>query len=241
VVVLPAALSSSGDLSDLQELAEQIRPVVLARQAVLAVCEPLEQLIPDGGLVRGSTIAVGGVGATSLALQLIEAASKNGSWVAVVGLSDLAPVAALEAGLDAERVAFIDPGGSGRQVDVVAALIGAIDIVVLDSRLPLRDSDARRLGSRLRERGSILVVVSPGNEPTSQWPSDLVFTVRDSRWEGLGCGHGHLRSRRVRVGVGGRGRASRNRQHELLLPAADGHVAAGECEDGGGTVVAFSR
>ncbi|MBJ7308105.1 MAG: hypothetical protein JHC63_09630 [Acidimicrobiia bacterium] len=240
-MVLPVALSSSRDLSDLHELAEQIRPVVLARQAVLPVCGPLEQLIPDGGLMRGSTIAVGGVGATSLALQLITAASKNGSWVAVVGLSDLAPVAVLEAGLDAERVAFIDPGGSGRGVDVVAALVGAIDIVVLDSRLSLRDSDTRRLGSRLRERGSILVVVSPGDEPTSQWSSDLVFTVRDSRWEGLGCGHGHLRSRRVRVGVGGRGRASRNMQHELLLPAADGHGATGECEDGGGTVVAFSR
>ena len=84
-------------------------------------------------------------------------------------------------------------------------------------------------------------MVSPGNEPTSQWPSDLVFTVRDSQWEGLGCGHGHLRSRRVRVGVGGRGRASRNMQHELLLPAADGQVAVAECEDGGGTVVAFGR
>ena len=240
-MVLPAALSSSRDLSDLQELAEQIRPVVLARQAVLPVCEPLEQIIPDGGLVRGSTIAVGGVGATSLALQLVAAASKNGSWVAVVGLSDLAPVAVLEAGLDAERVAFIDPGGSGRQVAVVAALIGAIDIVALDSRLSFRDSDIRRLGSRLRERGSVLVVVSPENEPTSQWSSDLVFTVRDSRWEGLGCGHGHLRSRRVRVGVGGRGRASRNMEHELLLPAVDGQVAAAECEDGGGTVVAFGR
>jgi hypothetical protein len=30
-------------------------------------------------------------------------------------------------------------------------------------------------------------------------------------------------------------------QHELLLPAADGQVAVAECEDGGGTVVAFGR
>ena len=240
-MVVPAAFSSSRDLSDLQELAEQIRPVVLARQAVLPVCGPLEQVIPDRGLVRGSTIALGGVGATSLALQLIAAASKNGSWIVVVGLSDLAPVAVLEAGLDAGHVAFIDPGGSGRQVDVLAALIGSVDIVVLDSRLSFRDSDIRRLGSRLRERGSILVVVSPGNEPTSQWSSDLVFTVHDQQWEGLGCGHGHLRSRRVHVGVGGRGRASRKMQHELSLLATDGQVAVAECEDGGGTVVAFGR
>ena len=69
-MVLPAALPSSVAPPSLQELAERIRPVVLARQAVVPVLEPLERLVPDGGLIRGSTITIGGVGATSLALQL---------------------------------------------------------------------------------------------------------------------------------------------------------------------------
>jgi hypothetical protein len=240
-VVLPAALPSSVAPPSLQELAERIRPVVLARQAVVPVLESLERLVPDGGLIRGSTITIGGVGATSLALQLSTAASQSGSWVVVVGLNDLAPAAVLEANLDAERVAFIDPGKSGRHVDVLAALIGAVDVIVLDARLSLRPSDSRRLASRLRERGSILIVVSPGGAVNSSLSADLSLTVSDAQWEGLGCGHGHLRSRRVRVGVDGRGRASRTARCELLLPSVDAQVATAESECEDGTVVAFSR
>lgn len=240
-MVLPAALPSSVAPPSLQELAERIRPVVLARQAVVPVVEPLAQLVPDGGLIRGSTVTIGGVGATSLALQLSTAASQSGSWVVVVGLNDLAPVAVLEANLDAERIAFIDPGNSGRHVDVLAALIGAVDVIVLDARLSLRPSDGRRLASRLRERGSILIVVSPGGAVNSSLSVDLSLTVGDAQWEGLGRGHGHLRSRHVRVGVNGRGRASRTARCELLLPAIDAQVAIAESEREDGTVVAFSR
>ncbi len=240
-VVLPAALPSSVAPPSLQELAERIRPVVLARQAVVPVVEPLERLMPDGGLIRGSTITIGGVGATSLALQLSTAGSQSGSWVVVVGLNDLAPAAVLEANLDAERIAFIDPGNSGRHVDVLAALIGAVDVIVLDARLSLRPSDSRRLASRLRERGSILIVVSPGGAVNSSLSADLSLTVSDAQWEGLGCGYGHLRSRRVRVGVNGRGRASRTARCELLLPSVDAQVAIAESEREDGTVVAFSR
>lgn len=240
-MVLPAALSSSLAPPSLQELAERIRPVVLARQAAIAVAEPLERLLPDAGLIRGSTVTIGGVGATSLALQLVATASQSGSWVVVVGLSDLAPAAVLEAELDADRVAFIDPGGSGRQVDVLAALIGAVDVIVLDARLYLRPAESRRLASRLRERGSLLVVVSPGTVVNSSFSADVSFTVSDAQWEGLGCGHGHLRSRRVRVGVDGRGRASRTARREFLLPSTDALIATAEPESKDGTVVAFSR
>ncbi len=240
-MVLPAALPSSVVPPSLQELAERIRPVVLARQAVVPVLEPLERLMPDGGLIRGSTITIGGVGATSLALQLSTAASQSGSWVVVVGLNDLAPVAVLEANLNAERIAFIDPGNSGRHVDVLAALIGAVDVIVLDARLSLRPSDGRRLASRLRERGSILIVVSPGGTVNPSLSADLSLTVSDAQWEGLGCGYGHLRSRHICVGVNGRGRASRTARCELLLPAIDAQVAIAESEREDGTVVAFSR
>lgn len=236
-MVLPAALPSSTAVPTLDELAERIRPVVLARQAVVPVSASLAALLPDGGLVRGSTIAIGGTGATSLMLQLVAGASQAGSWVVVVGLHDLAPVAVLEAGLDAARVAFIDP--SDREVDVLAAVIGAVDVVVLDARSSVRASQTRRLASRLRERGSVLVVVSPGEMPSSHWPSDLSLTVGDAQWEGLGNGHGSLRSRCVRVGVSGRGRASRSVQRELLLPTTDGGAVINERE--GGTVVSFRR
>jgi len=238
-VVLPAALSSQAP--SLHELAEHLRPVVLAREAVVPVLEPFRRLLPDAGLVRGSTLAIGGVGATSLALHLVAGASQAGSWVAIVGLNDLAPVAVVEAGIDISRVAFIDPGGSGRQVDVVAALIGAVDIVMVDARLFMSSSKGRRLASRGRERGSILMTVSPEVVSPSPWPVDLSLLVHDAQWEGLGHGHGHLRSRRARVDVDGRGRASRPVQRDVLLPAIGGHVTTVERGPEGGTVVAFSR
>lgn len=239
-MVLPVSVSSSA-VPTVQELAERIRPVALAREAVVPVVEALRPLLPDIGLIRGSTLTIGGIGATSLALSLLAGPSQSGSWVAIVGLDDLAPVAVLEAGLDTDRVAFIDPGSSERLADVAAALIGAVDVVVLDARLPITASACRRLTSRCRERGSILVVVSPGRERSTQWPVDRSFSTSDTQWEGVGCGHGHLRSRSMRVDVGGRGRASRRRQHELLLPAADGGVAVIEAQHEGATVIAFSR
>jgi hypothetical protein len=239
-VVLPVNVPSS-PAPTVQELAERIRPVALAREAVVPVVEALRPLLADVGLIRGSTLTVGGIGATSLALSLLAGPSQSGSWVAIVGLDDLAPAAVLEAGLDGDRVAFIDPGRSERLADVVAALIGAVDLVVLDARLSITASACRRLTSRCRERGSILVVVSPNRERSTQWPVDRSFITRDAQWEGVGRGHGHLRSRTVRVDASGRGRASRQRQHELLLPAADGGVAVAGAEHEGATVIAFSR
>ena len=50
--------------------------------------EALTDLVPQGGLQRGSTVATGGVAATSLALALAGPVTVAGSWVAVVGLPD---------------------------------------------------------------------------------------------------------------------------------------------------------
>lgn len=223
------------------ELAKRIRPVVFAREAVLPVVDGLRPLLPDAGLIRGSTMTVSGIGATSLALRLTAGPSQSGSWVAIVGFEDLAPVAVLEAGVDCNRVAFVDIGESDRLADVVAALIDAVDVIVLDARLSVSTTTCRRLVSRNRERGSLLIAVSPERERPMQWPADRSLLASDAQWDGLGRGHGHLRARQIRVGVDGRGRASRQLKHEVLLPTVEGQVAVREAEREGGTVVAFSR
>lgn len=107
----------------LDTLAERVRPTTLARDQRFPVLPPLEPLLPGAGLRRGSTVAVGvapgGTGATSLALALAAGASRNGSWVAAVGLGSLGLVAAAELGVALERfVVVADPaapptGGSG--------------------------------------------------------------------------------------------------------------------------------
>jgi hypothetical protein len=216
--------------AELRQVADRARPVTLARERTLPVAEPLQALLPDGALARGSAVAVAGAGATSLALNLTATASIAGSWVAVVGLAELGLAAAVEAGVDLRRLALVDAPEPGRWAAVVAALVGGVDLIVVDGRAPLAASEGRRLASRVRERGSVLVPVTPGSlSVTSRpgaWPADLTLSVTAGRWEGLGDGHGHLRRRRVRVEAEGRGRAARPLRAELWLPSERGRVAA---------------
>src|SRR5687768_4698370 len=89
-------------------LAERIRPVALAEEHLLAVLPALGALLPEEGLRRGTTVAVGGSGATtSLGLALAAGASRAGSWVAGVGLASLGVIAAAELGLALERFALV--------------------------------------------------------------------------------------------------------------------------------------
>jgi hypothetical protein len=110
----------------LDTLAERVRPTTLARDQRFPVLPPLEPLLPGAGLRRGSTVVVraapGVTGVTSLALALVAGASRNGSWIAAVGLGSLGLVAAAELGVALERFVLVaDPatalaggqGGSG--------------------------------------------------------------------------------------------------------------------------------
>lgn len=240
--------------AELRQVAERAAPVTLARHRTLPVAEPLQPLLPDGTLARGSVVGVsGGVGATSLALALVAAASRQGSWVVVVGLPELGLAAAGEAGLDLDRVAVVDLPlrDPAAWAPALAALVGAVDVVVVDGRVPLRATEVRRLAARARERGSVLVPVVPGPgtpapqgrvdgrrgrrpaagsgrhaAPIGEWTTDVTLDVAAARWEGLGDGHGHLHRRRLTVRAEGRGRAARPRQAELWLPAPGGGVAA---------------
>src|SRR3954463_126996 len=72
--------------SPLRDLQRRTRPVAMAGERLLPVLRALEELLPDRGLRRGPTVAVGGgVGATSLALALAAGPSAAGSWCAAVG------------------------------------------------------------------------------------------------------------------------------------------------------------
>jgi hypothetical protein len=212
-------------LDRLRDLDDRFRPVTLAERQVLPVLEPLAPLFPAGGLRRGSIVAISpsgpGGAATSLALATVAAASGQGSWVAVVGVPALGLVAAAELGVALDRLALVDVPDRGSWPSAVAALVDAVDLVLLGPTR-VRPGDARRLGARARERGSVLVPVG------FEWPEapDVSLTVDAGRWEGLGAGHGHLQARRVRVGATGRRDAARPRATELWMPSLDGGVAA---------------
>jgi hypothetical protein len=188
----------------------------------------LTSLFPEGGLRRGSIVAVDGVGATSLALAVAAGPSASGSWTAVVGDPGLGLAAAVGAGVVLERMLVIDPqsgGGEKAAAGVVAALVGAVDVVLVGPGVRIRPADVRRLTARMRERGSVLIRIGAIDEPGV----DVGLRIVESEWAGLGVGHGLLRARRVRIETQGRGSAARPRGAALLLPGPQGApVALGE-------------
>ena len=191
----------------------------LADQRLLPVLPALEPLLPHPGLRRGSTVAV--TSSAALALALVAGASAAGSWVAAVGLPDLGIVAAAETGVVLERLALIPAPGPRAWPTVVAALLDAIDVVLVRSPPGLPSAQARRLIARARERGAVLVPLGPWPEP-----ADLRLAVTASTWHGLGQGHGSLHSRVAEVVATGRGAATRERRTLLWLPSPDGTIAS---------------
>lgn len=213
------------------ELAEQIRPTTLAREQRLPVLPALDELIPGGGLRRGSTLSVDGSAATSLALASAAAASRDGAWVAAVGFPSLGLMAAAELGIALERFVLVAspdtrPGPDNEETvwaTALAALLDAFDVVLVQVVHRVRTRDSRRLLARARERGSVLIQVGSRGWPET---AEVTLEVTSSGWEGLEHGHGHLRARRVTVVGGGRREAARPREAELWLPSAEGTVEA---------------
>jgi hypothetical protein len=202
-------------------LAELIRPASgtddIGVHRVLPVLPELGGLLPGRGLRRGSTVAVAtgqsapGSGGTSLLLALLAAASRSGSWCAVVGVPALGMLAASESGIALERLALV-PNPGPEWPTVVAALIDGVDVVVTAVPGPVSASIASRLVARARQRGSVLM-------PFGRWDgADVTLQVMHGMWEGLGAGRGRLRRREVTIIARGRGAAARPREITMWMP-----------------------
>lgn len=199
--------------------AKRAGPEERADPGLLPVLPPLAGLLPHGGLRRGATVAVHG--SRALLLALLAGPSAAGSWCVVVGMPSLGLVAAVESGVAAERLALVPAPGAAWS-GVVAALVDAVDVVVVVPGGPVRGAEARRLAARARQRGAVLVLYgdSPG------WAGvDIRLSVAAGWWTGLEHGHGLLHSRVVEVRCEGRGTAVRARSARLWLPAPGGGVA----------------
>ena len=202
--------------------AQRGRPETVGRSEgdrPLPVLPALGPLFPVGGLRRGSAVAVRD--STSLLLALLAGPSRRGAWCGVVGLPGLGLAAAAEAGVALERLALVpDPGRDWAAV--AAALLDAMEVVVVAPRGRVPDADVRRLAARARQRGAVLVPFGP-----VPWPgAELRLSLAGGVWEGLGDGSGRLRSRRVVVRGDGRGSAARGHELALWLPAPDGQIRA---------------
>jgi hypothetical protein len=181
----------------------------------LPVRGELAELLPWGGLRRGSTVSVRG--ATSLLLALVAAATAEGCWAAVVGLPRCGALAAAELGVAVHRLALVPhPGRDQSEVEkTVAALLDGFDLVAVAT--PVTQATARKLSARARHRKAVLL---PFAVP---WPgADVELTAIPGPWTGLSAGHGVLAGRTVTVQATGRGAAARPRQTSLSLPGTTG-------------------
>jgi hypothetical protein len=227
----PPGRDGRGTGGSLALLAERVRPVSSRRTRLLPLAPPLTGLFPDGGLRRGTTVVVtgrtpaggseSGGGAVSVALSLLAAASASGSWCALIGLAGVGGVAAHDVGIDLSRLAVV-PRPRAAWAEATAALVDGIDLVVLCPPFPPRPSMARRLGARVRDRRSVLVVVPL----RSGWPDhpDVTLHVDGMDWDGVGTGEGYLHRRRMRIVATGRRSSGRPRQRHLWLPSTTGAV-----------------
>lgn len=197
-----------------------------SNERLLPVRNDLAEVLPLGGLRRGSTVSVRG--STSLLLALLAEATETGSWAAVVGMPDLGVLAARELGVDVGRLALVPRPGADA-VAVLGALLDGFDLVVLSAaalgaktvgaQANRRAALARKLSARARHRGAVLLV-------DQSWPGAECELVSGARgWSGLGDGHGHLRSQRVSVAVRGRRADERRRPVEVTLPRGVQEIA----------------
>lgn len=175
----------------LHALAERLRRVDPHPPSTLLPTSPaLAPLFPAGSLRTGAAYAV--ARSTALATALLAGPAGAGAWCGVVGLPSFGIEAAVELGLDPDRLVLIpDPGQSWLQV--LAACIDVLGVVLLVPPRRVHDAEAARLSGRLRDRGATMVVLG-------DWPrSEARLWITESRWEGIGSGHGHLRRRQVTV------------------------------------------
>ena len=168
----------------------------------------LGELLPAGGVQRGSTVAVNGIpgsGSTTVALMLAAAATSAGEWAAVVDLAgcrgELGARAAAEAGVELDRLAVVRSTPVDRWGAVVAALLDGVTLVVAAVPPRLRLGDARRLVARARERSAVLVAFGC-------WPVEASVRIHTGPgpWRGLGVGSGLLEGRDLHVEVEVKGR-----------------------------------
>jgi len=213
---------------------------------VLPVLPALRELLPRGGLTRGSVVTVAEFGL--LALALAAGASADGAWCGIAGVPEAGVLAAAGLGLNAERTLLVpDPGHAWPQV--VASLLDGCELVLLrpppqvpapgaprapetlgaPRALGVRGAPGAQIRQRLeatlrRGRGVLLVV--------GDWPGAQVrLRVLTQGWTGLGDGHGRLRACCAQVMADGRGEAAVPRTRWLWLPAEDGRVTLAEPAD----------
>lgn len=208
----------------LLDVARKVSPTSTAGERIIAVPGDLGELLPGGGIRRGTVVRVGGPpghGATSVVMCLLAAATEAGERAVVVDPEGtFGGLAALEAGVTAERLALVRGFAREQWSKAVAALLEGFTIVASVVPVGLRFGDASRLAARAREQGSLLVAVESAgvtSRRVAPWPAEAALTIGTTgvSWE---ASRAVLGEPRVGVEIVGKG-AAVGRRHSLMVRA----------------------
>ncbi|MDN5744001.1 MAG: hypothetical protein L0H31_02640 [Nocardioidaceae bacterium] len=151
------------------------------------------------GLVQLRAGGVYGVDAAGLAMSLAAGASQQGEWVGFAGWRDFGAEAAHQRGVDLSRTVLV-PAPGEHWVEVAAALIDVLRVVVLRPPGAVDAKTAGILQARLRARSAVLLV-------QGDWPRcDARLVTEQVEWVGVDAGRGRLREQRLRLLASSAGR-----------------------------------
>ena len=174
------------------------RPVVEQLRERVAAMErrPAAERVPTlPGLAHVVPLRAGStysVDSASLALALAAGASRAGEWIGFAGCPDFGDEAAAELGIELSRTVLVpDPGE--HWLEVTAALVDVLRVVVLRPPASVEERTASVLDSRLRNRSAVLVV-------HGHWPRvEARLSTDECSWTGPAAGTGQLERRRSGV------------------------------------------
>ncbi len=150
----------------------------------------LAKILPGGGLQAGGSYSA--QDSTTLALALLAGPSVAGNWCSVVGVPGFSLEAAVEYGINLDRLVLV-PYPEKHWLAVVSLLIDIVSVVLTRAPDHIAPADVARLKARLRKRGAVLLTLG------SWQHSDSILRIAESEWGGLGSGTGHLRTRRMKI------------------------------------------
>lgn len=186
-------------------------PIVVNAQStlrMLPVPPPIGDLLPRGGLTRGTVISVDG--AASVLIGLLATVTAGGGHAAVIGMPRLGLLAVAEQGADLAKIALV-PKPEESAIEVAAILLEGHDLVVLGlSGEAVSPSRVRAVIARARSRGAVLAVTN------GHWAGpDLRIESRVVGYTGLGQGHGRVTAVQLEVAAAGKGFQRRTGRMEI--------------------------
>lgn len=195
-----------------------VAPAKVSAIDVIAIPGGIGELLPGGGLERGSVVSCRG--SAGILAGILAAVTAAGHGAALVGGRHprIGLLAVYEMGGQLSHLAVIDATG-GTPAEVVSVLATGVPVIVLDTPTTVPPAQARTLVSKIRSQRGVLVCTGR----VRGIRADVALDAHPAGYSGMGRGFGRLQEIKVAVEVSGRN--MRPCRSELLLAASGSRSA----------------